>query len=217
MRTGHGGPRKGAGRKSCRRPIVHHVRRDRFDKPTPALVTVRVREGLPSLRAPRIVAALRQSFAAVCVRDGFRLVHYSIQRDHIHMIVEAGDQSALGRGMKSIVARIALTTNRLLGRRGPVMAGRYHVRHLCSPRQVHRALRYVLLNVRKHEFARTQRAGPARIDKASSGRWFDGWKERPVQPPAAPRDVAPPTTWLLTRGWRRHGRISLSAVPGAGT
>ena len=144
-------------------------------------------------------------------------MHYSIQRDAIHMIVEAEDQSELGRAMKSVVSRIALTTSRLLRRRGPVMAGRYNVRHLVSPRQVHRALRYVLLNIRKHEFARTQRAGPARIDKASSGRWFDGWKERRVQAPAAPRDVAPPTTWLVTTGWRRYGRVSLPAVPGVGT
>jgi hypothetical protein len=103
MRTGRGGPRKGAGRKPCRRSIVHHVRRTPFKRPTPALVTVRAREDLPSLRLPRVVAALRESFAAASVRDGFRLVHYSIQRDHICMIVEADDQSALDRGMKSVL------------------------------------------------------------------------------------------------------------------
>jgi REP element-mobilizing transposase RayT len=181
------------------------------------MVTVRVGAGLPSLRGPRVVAALRETFRASCVRKGFRLVHYSVQRDHVHMIVEADDNMALGRGMMSIVSRIAFAVNRVFRRRGKVMAGRYHVRRLTSPRQVHRALRYVLLNVRKHRFARTGRAGPAKIDAASSGRWFRGWSSTSPGGLDTRREVAHPNTWLLSAGWKRHGTIALAEIPGTRT
>jgi REP element-mobilizing transposase RayT len=218
QRTGRGGPRKKAGRKPSKRPVVHHVRRERYRSTTPALVTLRVRDGLPSLRGRQMVAVLQKGFAASCCRTGFRLVHYSIQRDHVHLIVEVDDQVALGRGMKALGTRIALAVHRVFGRGGKVMAGRYHVRHLRSPRQVRNALRYVLQNIRKHRLQRTGRAGAATIDEASSGRWFTGWKpqdgvfQESVKPP---RDVAHPRTWLLSAGWRRYGPIALTEVPGA--
>jgi REP element-mobilizing transposase RayT len=202
-RTGRGGPRKDAGRKPSKRPVVHHVRRERFCRATPSLMTVRLRDGVPSLRARRMVRALEMGFAASYSRSGFRLVHYSIQRDHVHMIVEADDHVALGRGMKALGTRIALAVNRVFGRGGKVMAGRYHVRRLTSPRQVRNALRYVLQNIRKLRLQRTGRAGAAAIDEASSGRWFNGWKARGAPPGVGdglPRAVASPRTWLLNAG-----------------
>ncbi len=42
----------------------------------------------------------RQRFAS----QDFRVVHHSIQRDHLHLIVEAEGHDALGRGMNSISA-----------------------------------------------------------------------------------------------------------------
>ena len=139
------------------------------------MVTLRVVEGIPSLRQRRFVAEIRKSFACACERSSFRIVHYSIQRDHLHLIVEADDQVALGRGMNSISARVARVVNRTFRRRGRVLAGRYHVRLLTSLRQVRNALQYVLLNSRKHWKVRTGEAPPVRLDEASSGQWFDGW------------------------------------------
>jgi putative transposase len=165
-----------------------------------------------------MVDTLKKAFAGSCCRAGFRLVHYSIQRDYLHMIVEADDHVALGRGMKALGTRIALAVHRVFERRGKVMAGRYHVRRLTSARQVRNALRYVLQNIRKHRFQRTGRAGPTSIDEASSVRWFTGWEERgaPFEVgDGSPREVAPARTWLLAAGWRRHGLIALAEIPGA--
>jgi hypothetical protein len=81
---------------------------------------------------------------------GFGWVHYSLQGNHAHLIVEAQDPIALGRGMMAIGARLARAVNRIAGRSGPVLADRYHSRMLPTPREVHGALRYVLLNARKH-------------------------------------------------------------------
>ncbi|HEX5065097.1 MAG TPA: hypothetical protein VFY49_03220, partial [Myxococcota bacterium] len=118
------------------------------------------------------------------------------------------------RGMKSIAARLARLVNRLRHRRGAVLLGRYHVRALHTPREVRNALAYVLLNARKHWAQRHGSAPPVRLDEASSGAWFTGWSRRLRPPSALPPPVAPPHTWLLHTGWRRHGLIDPSEVPG---
>ena len=75
--TGRGGPRAGAGRPRGRRSIVYHVRREQMPRDCPAHVTLRIREGLPSLRRLSFVKELR-SFAAACERvhgpDGGRFL-----------------------------------------------------------------------------------------------------------------------------------------------
>ena len=176
-------------------------------------MTLKVKPDLPSLRSARLVRELERSFAAACDRGRFRLVHYSIQNDHVHLIVEANGKHALACGMKSIAARLARAANRIFRRRGPVLADRYHRHVLRGPREVRNAIAYVLLNARRHRAKRGPvPAGETRTDPASSGRWFTGWRLRPprVQDPPS---VAEPRTWLLRAGWRRHGLIAADEVP----
>ena len=183
----------------------------------PAHVTVRVRRGIPSLRKRSLLREFRGSLRRACERGEFRVVHYSIQRNHVHLIVEAAGRHALGRGMKAVGIRLARAVNRVLGRTGPVLLGRYHVRALRTPKEVRNALAYVLLNARKHWRERTGEAPPVRLDEASSGGWFDGWKHRPRGPTgAALRDVAPARSWMLRHGWRFHGLVDPAEVPGVG-
>jgi REP element-mobilizing transposase RayT len=186
-------------------------------------VTLKVREGLPSLRSVSVVRTVEASFRRGCERKEFRLAHYSIQGDHLHALVEADGPEALGRGMKSLAARFALAVNRALGRHGPVLRDRYHHRVLRTPREVRRALAYVLLNARRHA-AKRRRIGvqgsPVRLDPASSARWFEGWRRavRSEAPRAAsPPAVARPRTWLLLVGWRRWGLLDPAEVPGVGS
>jgi hypothetical protein len=124
--------------------------------------------------------------------------------------------------MKAIGARIARAVNRVARRTGPVLADRYHSRMLPTPKEVRNALRYVLLNGRRH--AATAQAAlrkTVRVDPASSGRWFNGWKretratngdESSGRSGRAP--VARARTWLLAVGWRRHGLLDPADVPG---
>jgi REP element-mobilizing transposase RayT len=186
-------------------------------------VTLRLRPGLLSLRTVRLVREIEGTFSHGCERSDFRLVHYSLQGNHAHLIVEARDRDALGRGMKAIGARLARAVNRVMGRSGPVLADRYHVRLLPTPKEVRTALRYVLLNARRHAAAaKAALAKAVPLDPASSGRWFDGWKWRtPVTgraastaPPNPQSPVARARTWLLTTGWRRHGLLDPTEVPG---
>ncbi len=217
-----GGRRRGAGRKRGPNSGLPHVSRDRF-KRLPAHVTLRMLPGVPSLRSVGLVHAIERTFAVGCVRPGFRLVHYSLQGNHAHLIVEAVDRDALGRGMKSIGARLARAVNRVTRRSGRVLADRYHHRLLPTPREVRNALRYVLLNARRHAAAvRSRLAGAVRLDPASSARWFDGWKREKLRPEVArggtedapQRPVSRARTWLLAVGWRRHGLLDPADVPG---
>jgi REP element-mobilizing transposase RayT len=154
------------------------------------------------------VREVERSFREACEQGRFRVVHYAIQRDHVHLLVEAQGPASLARGMKSIGARLARAVHRAFGRRGAVLADRYHHRVLRTPREVRNALAYVLLNFRKHAIGILEG-----IDPASSGRWFDGWAVA-VATSAAPAPVAKARSWLLRLGWWRHGRIDPREVPG---
>ncbi len=202
-----GGARKGAGRKRTVRSRVPHRRRKGFARSHPLHVTTKCLSGLPSLRARRTAAELMEKIAEGSERKGFRLVHYSLQRDHIHMIVEADDRASLASGMKGLLVRLARTLNRLWDRTGAVFK-RFHDQVLASPRQVRNALRYVLLNARKHR----ERIPTNRPDPLSSGAAFDGWKHVRRTSPRR-RLTAPASSWLLRTGWLHWGRISLTEHP----
>jgi REP element-mobilizing transposase RayT len=178
--------------------------------------------GVSSLRTRDVVREVESSFRRGAERGEFRLVHYSLQSDHLHAIVEAEGPEALGRGMKSLAARFARAVNRALRRSGPVVRERYHLVVLRTPTQVRNALRYVLLNARRH-WAKRRRSkalpGPVRLDPASSARWFRGWRSGSVGVEEASRAtdapaVRAPRTWLLSVGWRRRGLLDPADVPG---
>jgi REP element-mobilizing transposase RayT len=210
-----GGRREGAGRKPGPNPRVRHLSRVRVDGRSPCHVTLRVRDGVPSLRNARFVAAFEESLRRGRERKKFRIVHYSIQRDHLHALVEAEGAAALGRGMKALGSRLAWTVRRVFGRTGRVLTDRYHLHVLRGPREVRNALAYVLLNAHKHAAALGRRVRPRwQVDPASSGRWFTGWRERVTPAPEAPA-VSDARSWLLRTGWRRHGLLSVDEVPAA--
>ena len=146
---------------------------------------------------------LRECFRKGKNRFGFRLVHYSVQAGHIHMVVEAPGQESLSLGMRGLGVRLARQLNKWWGRKGKVFLDRYFKHELEGPRMTRYALRYVLQNHRRHGSRWT---GP---DPYSTAPWFDGWERggtlRPQDPPPAPDTAAAPETWLLRSGWRKRG------------
>ena len=204
----HGGRRKGAGRKpNGDRALVSHKTRAKKKRTDPLHVTARIAEGLPSLRSAEAMQVICRAFGAARDRNGMRLIHYSVQCDHLHFLVEADDRDSVARGMNGLLVRIARGLNKLWGRKGKVFPDRYHDEVISTPLQARNALRYVLQNGKKHGC--TPRG---RIDHCSSGVAFDGW----AQPSIAPRlldTVVSPTAWLLRTGWRRHGLIGIDEVP----
>lgn len=211
-----GGKREGAGRKPTRTGAASHRARPALASRFPVHVTLSTRNDLPTLRTPRLNEVIERAFRRGKEAAGFRLTHYSIQRHHLHLIVEAKDAVALSRGIQGLAIRVAKAVNRALGRRGQVFVERYFGRILKTPKQVKHCLLYVLNNVRRHASQRGRTYGREWIDPCSSGAYFDGWREAPARlPPAGAPPVAPARTWLLRVGWRRKGLIAVSAVPGA--
>jgi hypothetical protein len=202
-----GGRRLGAGRRpGPGRPRVPHRRRPDHRAAFPAHLTIRARADLPSLRATGAFAALRRSIAAASGPE-FRVIHFSVQADHLHAIVEAEGRTSLSRGAAGLAIRAARAINRALGRRGAVWADRYHARAMRTPRETRNGILYVLQNWKKHV------RGAHGIDGRSSGPWFDGWS-KPVRPPPNPSPVVNPRTWLAARGWRRAPPSLLSPDDG---
>jgi REP element-mobilizing transposase RayT len=234
--SGWGGARRGAGRKRGPRSKVWHRARPPHAAAEPVHVTLRAR--VAPLRSQHLFPTVRLALIRAGQRDHerFRNLHYSVQRDHVHLIVEASDKRALSTGVQSIAIRVARYVNDLLGRRGPLWADRWHGHALKTPREVRNALSYVLNNFKKHAgqriggHLRVKPVAPG-IDPCSSGEWFDGWREwqpssgtpppfvlrarrrADTGPEATERVVAKPRSWLAAVGWRRHGLIQLDEKP----
>ena len=204
-----GGARLGAGRKPSATELRHTPHRSRGTHRAAHPVHVTMRAGSRTLRHQFIAKTVLGSFRAAN-RAGFRIAEYSIQANHIHLIVEAESAASLSSGMRGLAVRIARRVNPLLFRRGPLWVDRWHGVELTSPRQVRNALVYVLRNRVKHCGARSDANDP--LTSAAS---FDGFASAATAR-AGPRPSAhsiAAQTWLLCVGWKRHGLIRPNEVP----
>jgi REP element-mobilizing transposase RayT len=208
-----GGKRAGAGRKpTIAKGCVPHRARPKHRGYHPLHVTMRT--GIRGLRAQLVFARVREAIARSST-DAFRVVQFSVQDNHLHLLVEAKDARELTRGMRGLAVRAAHGINRALRRRGQVFPERYHARELTRPRAVRNALVYILQNHRKHG------ASLAWLDACSSAATFDGWRPDLLldvaragpQPRREQPAVAPATTWLATTGWRRAGLLGVDESP----
>jgi REP element-mobilizing transposase RayT len=215
--TRRGGARDGAGRKPNvpGAPGVSHRTRAALSERHAVHVTLRVRREVPNLRRNAFLPVLTDALRAGKDRFGFRLCHYVVMGNHLHLIGEADDAKCLARGMQGLATRLARRLNRAAHRRGTFFADRYHAHVLRTPTETHRALAYVLLNRRKHAAERHPSAPlePA-LDAFSSGAWFQGWHSPPRglhrlrQSGEDPPVVLSPHSWLLRDGWKKAGIIS---------
>ena len=230
-----------------RRAGSPHTVRPELDGRAPIHIVLRVVDAVGSLRKFHMYPALREATIAVAKREltydkdgAFRIVHISIQRNHIHLLVEAQHKRALSRGMQSFQISAAKHLNRAVSvksiargtpayreamttrRRGTVFPDRYHQEIITSAKQARHTLAYVLNNWRKHREDGADFARKWNVDPYSTGALFDGWKEReeavtlwPLPETYLPLVVYLPKTWLLREGWRRHGLVKMREVPSA--
>jgi REP element-mobilizing transposase RayT len=218
LRCTPGGARPGAGRPTIkhRRASERHQTRPFLAARCPVQVTLRIARNVASLRTRHMIRALRwASLTAARHADTFRIIHVSVQRDHVHLVVEAHNRMKLARGMQSFEISAARLLNRVTRRRGVVFPDRYHARILRTPSEVRNAVAYVLLNWRHHKHTST-----GRLDPFSTAFSFPHWREldhSPLlfKPPPTYEPLVHylPRTWLLRNAFRRARRPSIFDVP----
>jgi putative transposase len=176
-------------------------------------VTLRMVRGLPSLRTKERHRIVRDALRAVSARSEVRVVQYSVQDTHVHLILESTGKHGLSRGMQALGIRMAKALNRALGRNGQIFSSRYHARALKSPREVRNALLYVLHNARHHTAQFGRKVLGAWLDPCSSSSSFDAYVNRPPNLPVTESLLPSPRTWLLAIGWKRHGLLRVDEAP----
>lgn len=220
-----GGARRGAGRKAKPENVglLAHRARPAFSRHVPVHVTMRAGRGVPNMRTQLVVNVVRAEIKRASVK-GFRVLQFSVQHDHLHLLAEADDGTALARGMQRLASRVAMAINALTSRNGRFWRERYHRRDLPTPRQYRNALVYVTMNFRKHASASERVVRARLLDGCSSALWFDDWKDdglderfRDVlldhRARAGPKPTVDPTTWIARVGWKKHGRLDPRESP----
>ena len=211
-RCGRGGVREGAGRKKALRSSTPHRARQALSRHVPAHITLRAARGLPSFREQVVARAIGHVIRTMrAVREDFRIVEFSIQSNHVHLIVEADDGKALSSAIRSFETRVSKVLNHhVLGRkRGRVWRDRYFRVDLRSPTQARHALAYVLQNAQHHGVV------PAGTkDPISSARWSNRYVTR-AELPLETSLTSPSQTHLLNVLWEKRwpGAISPGEVP----
>jgi REP element-mobilizing transposase RayT len=225
-----GGKRRRAGRPpKGKRAGSPHKARPVHNKRHPVHVVLRVIRAVGNLRRRCVYQAIREATLTTALREDFRIVHLSIQRTHVHLLVEADHAKALARGMQGFQISAAKHLNAAISkgrpgprRRGVVFPDRYHAEVITSPRQARHALSYIMNNFRKHEEDRRAPMSEWQVDWFSSAAMFPGWAEYGDEaflwrgpPTYDPLIVWQPRTWLLRAGWKKAGPISCREVPSA--
>src|SRR5687768_13899606 len=184
-RNGWGGRRKGAGRKpKGARSMVSRKARLVLNGRHPVHATLRVLPGIPSLRV--LNGCVKRALIAGAIQTGFQLIHFSIQGNHLHLIVEADDTPALSRGMKGVAMRIARAVNQAMSRkRGKVFSDRYHHHVLATPAETRAAISYLVNNYRKHMAQAGRSVGHDFIDPHSTVPFFARLEESPLPKPGS--------------------------------
>ncbi len=182
-----GGKRPGAGRKPNGLAAgVSHLERPRFARRLPVHVTLRMARHVYNLRSRRSFSVVGRAIAHAAERFGVSIVRFSVQGNHVHLIVEAAESAALSRAMQGLSIRVAKGLNAMMKRRGRVLADRFHAPLLRTPTEVRRALAYVRDNTRKHFAQFGRRLSETFIDVYASD--------------AGVFVLPKPRTWLLRAG-----------------
>ena len=221
-----GGFRYGAGRKKSKelRFDPSHARRPELSFEHPVHVILRTDWRVPRLRQRRGYEAIRRVLLHCLGGDGFRVIHLSIQKNHIHLIVEAADKDALRRGMQRFAIRAARALNAAFEREGKVFPFRYTAKQIKSARYARNTISYVLNNWRRHREDFYENDADTLFDAFSSASSFTGWtgdyqrKAARHKPPPdrdfEPLPVSAPRTRLLKGAWEWHGLIDPFEMPG---
>jgi hypothetical protein len=136
-----GGRRTKCGRKRIHSRGVSHRTRESVNSKRPLHVNFKYRV---SIRNKEVLKILKRALINSGAK-GLRILHYSVQSNHMHFILEADNNKILETGMRSLTVTIAKGI-----KKGKVQLERYHLHVLKTIRETKNAISYVLFNEQKH-------------------------------------------------------------------
>lgn len=136
-----GGRRPGSGRKRIHSQGVSHRIREQITLNRPLHVNFKVKT---SIRNKACLKVLKRAIKNAS-SHGLRILHFSLESNHVHLILEAFDNSILTRGMRSLTITFSKGV-----RKGRIQLERYHLHVLKTLRETKNAIHYVLFNHQKH-------------------------------------------------------------------
>ena len=141
---------KRAGRPAIHDVGIRHVKRFRLKKASSLHLTIKVRENKADIQSKRILKALHHAIKRARLK-GLKVVHYTLEYNHVHLLVESVDNKTLHKGMQAFGITIAKAINKIKRSKGAVYKNRYHLRLISSPRQLKNVLHYIFNNGVKHK------------------------------------------------------------------
>lgn len=141
---------KRAGRPSTVDRGIRHISRDRLYRPTSLHLTIKVRENKADIKTKKILKALHHAIKRARLKE-LKIIHYTLEHNHLHLLVEASDNLILHKGMQALGITLSKAINKIKKLKGGVYKHRYHFRKLNSRRELINVLYYIFKNGIKHK------------------------------------------------------------------
>jgi REP element-mobilizing transposase RayT len=136
-----GGRRPGCGRKRIHSKGVAHRKRESVNFRHALHVNFKFRT---TIRNKLSLGVLKKAISNARFH-GLRIIHFSMQSNHVHFILEASNNETLTKGMRSLTITFAKGL-----KKGSIQIERYHLHVLKSLREARNAVHYVLFNEQRH-------------------------------------------------------------------
>ena len=131
---------KNAGRPAIQDRGIRHTKREVIFRPSPTHLTIKLNKA--DIQNKFILKGLRHAIMRARLQ-GLRIVHYSLEYNHVHIYAEVTDNLSLAKGMKALGVSLVKIS-------GSCYKTRYHLRILRSASEVKNVLNYILKNGIKH-------------------------------------------------------------------
>ena len=198
----HGGPRRGAGRQRAGEKRLAHVARPKLSEKIPSHITLKFKKDVPNLRCEAFLLEFTRAIRKAKAK-GLAVTQFSIESNHIHMLIEVKSNDTLKRGLLSLQGCVTWGLRRVFKYFGEVFVDRFHLHAIKSPREMKHALGYVIFNHAKHcgiaWFRDVYSSGFAQHEFAANVRQT----RAPKWQSEIESVMSQATSWLQQTGWKR--------------
>jgi len=145
---------KGAGRPARNDPGIRHTKRPHLKRPSSLHLTVKIKKNKAEIKNKSVLAILKRSILNAR-KQGLRVIHYSLEYDHVHLLIEADNNLILGKGMQAFGVTFSKAINRLKKLAGEVYKHRYHFRRISSCSELKNVMNYIFNNGLRHKTSKS--------------------------------------------------------------